>query len=125
MQAYGVLRDVPSVTRLALALVAALLLAMPAAAQASDTQVSMMMDDDNLLYRGDAVRDQTMTRMKQVGVDVVRVTVLWSVVAERAKSSKRRARRFDPTRRRRAGPPGPALFFTDPAYRFARAATVR
>ena len=98
MQAYGVLRSVPSLTRLALALVAALLLAVPAAAQASDTQVSMMMDDDNLLYRGDAVRDQTMTRMKQIGVDVVRVTVLWSVVAERAKSTRRRARRFDPTR---------------------------
>jgi hypothetical protein len=86
------------VTRLVLAAVAAcLLLALPASAGASQTQQSMMMDDDLLLYRGDAVRDQTMTRMKQVGVDVVRVTVLWSVVAEKARSTSQRRRRFDPT----------------------------
>ena len=69
-------------TLLALTLVAALA---PAPAQASSTQLSIMMDDDNLLYRGDAVRDQTLTKMRQIGVDVVRVTVLWSVVAERTK----------------------------------------
>jgi hypothetical protein len=58
----------------------------------------MMMDDDLLLYRGDAVRDQTMARMKQVGVDVVRVTVLWSVVAEKARSTRARRRAFNPRR---------------------------
>jgi hypothetical protein len=87
------------VTRLVLAALAALLaLAVAAPAQAAPTQQSMMMDDDLLLYRGDAVRDQTMARMKQAGVDVVRVTVLWSVVAERARSTSSRRRRFDPRR---------------------------
>ena len=38
-----------------------------------------MMDDDHLLYRGDDMRDATLTQMKELGVDVVRVTVLWSV----------------------------------------------
>lgn len=88
----------PSPTRLALGALAALvLLVAPATAQASSNQVSIMMDDDLLLYRGDAVRDQAMIRMKQLGVDAVRVTVLWSVVAERAKAGKRRRSRFDPT----------------------------
>jgi hypothetical protein len=86
---------VPCLTRLALCALTALLLALPAAAHGSDSQLSMMMDDDLLLYRGDDVRDRTMTRMKQVGVDVVRVTVLWSVVAEKAQSTRARRRRFD------------------------------
>jgi hypothetical protein len=94
-QAYGVL---PLVTRLVVAALAALLLALPAAATASPAQQSMMMDDDLLLYRGDAVRDQTMKRMKDIGVDVVRVTVLWNVVADRARSTPQRRRRFDPRR---------------------------
>jgi hypothetical protein len=83
------------VTRLALCALTTLLVALPTAAHASDSQLSMMMDDDLLLYRGDDVRDRTMTRMKQVGVDVVRVTVLWSVVAEKATSTRARRRRFD------------------------------
>jgi hypothetical protein len=86
------------VTRLVLAAVAALLLTLSATAAASPTQQSMMMDDDLLLYRGDDVRDQTMKRMKQVGVDVVRVTVLWSVAADKARSTKQRRKRFDPRR---------------------------
>jgi hypothetical protein len=83
---------VPALTRLALASLLALALLGPTASTASagDQQLSMMMDDDNLLYRGDAVRDQTLTRMKQLGVDVVRVTVLWSVVADRTKNLRKR-----------------------------------
>ena len=72
-------------TRPVLATLLALIVLAPATAQASQTQVSIMMDDDNLLYRGDQVRDQTLTKMRQLGVDVVRVTVLWSVVAERTR----------------------------------------
>ena len=49
---------------------------------------SVMMDDDQLLYRGDDARDTAMRRMKQLGVDTVRVTVLWSVVAEHAKRAR-------------------------------------
>ncbi len=88
----------PALTRLLLAAVAACLLtvAAPSVAHGSANQLSIMMDDDNLLYRGDAVRDRTMARMKQIGVDSVRVTVLWSVVAERAKTGRAQRRRFNP-----------------------------
>lgn len=75
-------------TLLALALL--LPMTVPSTAEAGAGQVSIMMDDDNLLYRGDQVRDQTLQRMRGLGVDVVRVTVLWSVVAE--KTTKRRMR---------------------------------
>jgi hypothetical protein len=60
----------------------------PTIANASDSQLSIMMDDDLLVYRSDTVRDQTMRQMKGMGVDVVRVTVLWSVVAENANDGK-------------------------------------
>ena len=72
---------------LALLLVA---LAAPATAQANQSAMfSIMMDDDQLLYRGDAARDVAMRRMKNMGVDYVRVTVLWSVVAEHARRDRR------------------------------------
>ena len=81
-------------TRRLLLAVLAVVLALPAAAQASPSQLSVMMDDDLLVYRDDATRDRTLTRMKQLGVDTVRVTVLWSVVAEKARSTPGLDRRF-------------------------------
>lgn len=66
----------------------------PPRAAASATQQSIMMDDDLLLYRGDTVRDNAMKKMKSLGVDTVRVTVLWSSVAEDARSTPARRRRF-------------------------------
>ena len=79
-------------TRPVRATLLALILLLPAvlapAAQASPSQLSIMMDDDNLLYRGDAVRDQSLQRMRNLGVDVVRVTVLWSVLTDKASQSK-------------------------------------
>ena len=59
------------------------------AARANDSQLSIMMDDDHLLYRGDGVRDDTLRRMQALGVDYVRVSVLWNVVAQNAKKGKR------------------------------------
>ena len=95
-EAYGTLL---AVTRLVLATLLALICLLPATAQASESQVSIMMDDDQLLDRGDQVRDETMTRMRQLGVDVVRVTVLWSVVAERTtKRGMRGSRASSPAR---------------------------
>lgn len=78
------------------ALISALLasLALPGAALANPTQLSMMMDDDRLLYRSAKTADQTLDTMASLGVDYVRVTVLWSVVAERARNTKRKDRRF-------------------------------
>ena len=81
----------PVRVQIPLAILLALILLAPAAAQASPNQLSIMMDDDNLLYRGDDVRDQTLTKMRQLGVDVVRVTVLWNVVAERTRKLGARA----------------------------------
>lgn len=68
--------------------------ARPATAAASENQLSIMMDDDLLVYRDDSTRDATLRRMKSLGVDTVRVTLLWSVVAEEARSTKARERRF-------------------------------
>jgi len=68
--------------RLAAVTLAALIAvtALPHAAHASPTQVSIMQDDDELVYRDDATRDAALKRMKALGVDVVRVTVLWRSV---------------------------------------------
>ena len=51
-------------------------MAAPAVARASSSQISVMMDDDLLLYRTDAIRDNTLRQMKILGADAVRVTVL-------------------------------------------------
>ncbi len=58
------------------------------AAQASQQQTSIMMDDDLLVYRDDATAARALTQMKSLGVDVIRVTVLWSVVANNARPTK-------------------------------------
>jgi len=54
------------------------------AAQASSNQESIMMDDDLLLHRGEQVRTSSLVRMSQLGVDTVRVSVLWRTVAQGA-----------------------------------------
>ena len=59
-----------------------------AAAQASPTQMSIMMDDDLLVYRDDSTAARALTQMKSLGVDTVRVTVLWKTVAEYARFTK-------------------------------------
>jgi hypothetical protein len=58
------------------------------AAQASPLQTSIMMDDDLLLYRDDDTAAKALVAMKKIGVDTVRVTVLWKVVAENARPTK-------------------------------------
>ena len=91
---------------LAAALLTALgAMALPAVASASSQQVSIMMDDDQLIYRGDAARDQALKRMKALGVDAVRVTMLWSVVADGARRTKALDRRF-----RRLGADNPKAY---------------
>jgi hypothetical protein len=73
----------PIMRSLILVLAAGALLA--PAAHASSTQSSIMMDDDLLVYRDAATAQKTMNQMKLLGVDTIRVTVLWSVVANRAR----------------------------------------
>ncbi|MEA2148933.1 MAG: hypothetical protein QOD69_763 [Solirubrobacteraceae bacterium] len=58
------------------------------AAHASPLQTSIMMDDDLLIYRNDATAARALTQMKSLGVDTIRVTVLWSVVANNARPTK-------------------------------------
>jgi hypothetical protein len=71
---------------LTLALLGALL--GPAAAHASPAQTSIMMDDDLLVYRDDSTAARALTQMKSLGVDTVRVTVLWKTVAENTRFTK-------------------------------------
>ena len=54
----------------------------------------MMQDDDLLLYRDAATRDAALAQMRALGVDRVRVTVLWSVAAQGVRSTPARRRRF-------------------------------
>lgn len=86
-------------------LLAAILLAglfLPAVAAASSSQESIMMDDDLLLYRGDHARTQALTRMKQVGVDSIRVTVLWRYVGQGASLSNSEIKRLKSPAARKA-----------------------
>src|SRR3954470_21848276 len=78
--------------RLLAAGLAALSLIAPAAAQANENQLSIMQDDDALVYGGDAKRDATLARMKALGVDAVRVTVLWKNVGSQITAKQARSR---------------------------------
>jgi hypothetical protein len=64
---------------LALALLGALAVAVPA--RASINQLSMFMDDNRLLYRGADVTQETLDELDGLGVDVVRVSVPWRAIA--------------------------------------------
>jgi hypothetical protein len=54
------------------------------AAQAAPDQASVMMDDDQLLYRNGVTQTRTLVTMRSLGADAVKATVLWRVVAEGA-----------------------------------------
>jgi len=63
-------------------ILAALVLAMlPAAGLASSTQESMFQDDIMLVYGTDAQVESTLTTLAGLGVDRVRVSVFWKIVA--------------------------------------------
>jgi hypothetical protein len=68
----------------------------PAARANMQTQLSIMMDDDQVVYAAEGVRMNVLRRMKSLGVDLVRATVLWNVVAQGTKDP-RTHHRFDPT----------------------------
>jgi hypothetical protein len=78
----------PTIRSFVLALVLGSALLAPAVAQASQNQMSIMMDDDLLVYRNDSTAARALTQMKSLGVDTVRVTVLWRVVANTAYATK-------------------------------------
>lgn len=70
----------------AVALAPALLSAAPA--HASITQLATMQDDDLLINGTPQRADAALAQMKLLGVNIVRVTVLWSVVAQGAHSGR-------------------------------------
>jgi hypothetical protein len=72
-----------SLRRLAFATLLLGALCAPAAHAAPD-QASIMMDDDQLLYRNGVTQTRTLVTMRSLGADAVKATVLWKVVAEGA-----------------------------------------
>jgi hypothetical protein len=54
-------------------------------AHAAKFMVSVMQDDNQLIYSSAQNRDVALRRMKLLGVDAIRVTVLWDAVAPRKK----------------------------------------
>jgi len=64
------------------------------AAQASTDQASIMMDDDQLLYRNNVTQTRTLVTMRSMGVEAVRATVLWRIVAEGADLTNREIARI-------------------------------
>jgi hypothetical protein len=72
------------------------LLALPTAADGGQRQESVFMDDNLLLYRGDAVADRTFDELQALGVDRVRISVPWRALAPAFRSARRPARvRYD------------------------------
>jgi hypothetical protein len=66
--------------------VMAVLFTLPARAPAAPYMVSVMQDDDELIYKTSKDRRKALDRMKGLGVEAVRVTVLWRSVAPGADS---------------------------------------
>ncbi len=69
----------------ALVLVSAALTGTTSQAHAAPFMVSVMQDDNQLIYSSAGNRDLALRRMKILGVDAVRVSVLWDAVAPRKK----------------------------------------
>jgi hypothetical protein len=80
------------ILRTALA-VCAVMCALPAHALASATEQSVLMDDDQLIYATPDHMMSTLEQLKALGVDRVKVSVVWLVVAPSPNST--RVPRFD------------------------------
>jgi hypothetical protein len=78
------------IRRPALAALAVLAVAAPAA-QASRTQESTFQDDNHLIYAPADEVARTMDRMKALGADRLRITVLWSAIAPQPNALERPA----------------------------------
>src|SRR5436305_6047076 len=78
-------------------------IALPSPAHASSTQISMLLDDEQLIYSGDQRTLQTLQTLHSLGVDVVKVSLVWQLVAPNQASNHRpRFNATDPA----AYPPG-------------------
>src|SRR5688572_16664877 len=70
------------------------MLSLPASASAAPYTVSLMQDDDELVYTTPEDRRAVINRMAAIGVEAVRVTLLWRVVAPNT-DSRRKPRGFN------------------------------
>ncbi|HUE28658.1 MAG TPA: hypothetical protein VMP89_17925 [Solirubrobacteraceae bacterium] len=75
---------------------AAIAFALPSPARASSTEVSMLLDDDQLIYSSPQHMVQTLQTLHALGVDVVKVSMVWQLVAPDSSSTQRPAN-FDAT----------------------------
>jgi hypothetical protein len=75
--------------RLVLAMIVALALAIPGAALASNRQEMVLQDDSQLIYATPAHAALTLQLLKSMGVDRVRVSVVWSLLAPASLSTHR------------------------------------
>ncbi len=71
-----------------------MLLAMPASASASKSQESMFQDDDRFIYTTIKKRKKALDEAKALGVDRLRVTVLWRAIAPKP-TKKKKPKRFN------------------------------
>src|SRR4051794_2650853 len=58
-------------------------------AQASTTQASVFQDDHNLIFVSDAKRNRMLSELRGLGVDILRVNVVWNQYARAPKQKKK------------------------------------
>src|SRR5437588_2688704 len=63
--------------------------------RASHTEVAMLMDDEQLIYSSPQQRERTLQALHRLGVDVVKVSMVWQLVAPDPESAQRPS--FDAT----------------------------
>src|SRR5258708_38368422 len=73
----------------ALGAVVTMVCALPAHAPASTTMQSMLLDDDQLIYSSPKHMVQTLQTLHALGVDTVKVSMVWQLVAPSASSAQR------------------------------------
>jgi hypothetical protein len=72
-----------------LCLILALLAALPGRASASATQQSMLMDDQELIYSAPSRVVKTLEQLSSLGVDTVKVSLVWTLIAPDSSSHER------------------------------------
>ncbi len=69
--------------------VAVIEFALPSPAHASNTQVSMLLDDEQLIYSTPQHQAATLETLHSLGVDVVKVSLVWQLIAPHQASNRR------------------------------------
>jgi hypothetical protein len=84
----------PLLRALAALIAAAIASIAPVAARASQNQESIFQDDDHLIYGSTGTVNHTLDVLQSLGVDRVRITIKWSLIAPNA-TSRTRPRNLD------------------------------